>query len=165
MRVDGKYHPLRERIEMSRYKVHTIELVVDRIPAGMDFKEKDNRLRLSEAIESGLKYGNNVVTIITDKEVALSAQFTCPHDGFSFPEIEPRLFSFNSPYGACPECHGLGTKDIWSEEVCPVCAGKRLREESLNVLIDGKNINTVTALSIEDALHILFVPEIQDGVA
>lgn len=152
VRVDGKYHSLRERIEMSRYKVHTIDLVVDRIPAGMDFKEKDNRLRLSEAIESGLKYGNNVVTIITDQEVSLSAQFTCPHDGFSFPEIEPRLFSFNSPYGACSECHGLGTKDIWSEEICPACAGKRLREESLNVLIRDKNINTVTALSIEDAL-------------
>ncbi len=152
VRVDGKYHSLRERIELGRYKVHTIELVVDRIPAGMNFKEKDNRLRLSEAIELGLKYGNSVVTIITDQEVALSAQFTCPHDGFSFPEIEPRLFSFNSPYGACPECHGLGTKDIWSEEICPVCAGKRLREESLNVLIKDKNINTITALSIEDAL-------------
>ena len=162
VRVDGKYHSLRERLDLSRYKVHTIELVVDRIPAGMDFpskggsssggKEKDNRLRLSEAIESALKYGNSVVTVITDQEVSLSAQFTCPHDGFSFPEIEPRLFSFNSPYGACPECHGLGTKDIWSEEICPVCAGKRLREESLNVLVKDKNINTITALSIEDAL-------------
>ena len=102
-------------------------------------------------IESALKRGNDVVTIITDKEVSLSAKFTCPHDGFSFPEIEPRLFSFNSPYGACPECHGLGTKDLWSEEVCPLCLGKRIREESLNVLIDGKNINTTTALAIEEA--------------
>jgi len=152
VRVDGKYHPLRERLELSRYKVHDIDLVVDRIPAGMDFKDKDNRLRLSEAIESALKYGNAVVTLITDKEVSLSAKFTCPHDGFSFPEIEPRLFSFNSPYGACPECHGLGTKDIWSDEVCPVCVGKRLRVESLNVLIDEKNINSVAELSIEDAL-------------
>ncbi len=151
VRVDGKYHSLRERIELGRYKVHTIELVVDRMPAGMNFKEKDNRLRLSEAIESALKYGNNVVTVIADQEVSLSAQFTCPHDGFSFPEIEPRLFSFNSPYGACPECHGIGTKDIWSEEICLVCGGHRLREESLNVLIDGKNIATVTAFSIEDA--------------
>jgi excinuclease ABC subunit A len=151
VRVDGKYHPLRERLELSRYKVHDIDLVVDRIPAGMDFKDKDNRLRLSEAIESALKYGNAVVTLITDKEVSLSAKFTCPHDGFSFPEIEPRLFSFNSPYGACPECHGLGTKDIWSDEICAVCDGKRLRVESLNVLIDEKNINTVVELSIEDA--------------
>ncbi|MGC9968611.1 MAG: excinuclease ABC subunit UvrA [Minisyncoccia bacterium] len=151
VRIDGAYHSLRERVELGRYKVHTIELVVDRMPAGINFKEKDNRLRLAEAIESALKYGNDVVTIIADREVSLSAKFTCPHDGFSFPEIEPRLFSFNSPYGACPECHGLGTKEIWSEEVCPVCAGKRLREESLNVLIDGKNINNATAFSIEAA--------------
>jgi excinuclease ABC subunit A len=151
VRVDGKYHSLRERIELSRYKTHNIDLVVDRIPAGMNFKEKDNRLRLSEAIESGLKYGNAVVTVITDKEVSLSAKFTCPRDGFSFPEIEPRLFSFNSPYGACPECHGLGTKELWSEEICPVCNGKRLREESLNVLVNNKNITTVTGFSIEDA--------------
>ncbi len=159
VRVDGKFYSLRNRIELSRYKQHTIELVVDRLPAGLDFSgkkssvasAKDNRLRLSEAIESGLKYGNNVVTIITDKEVSLSAKFTCPHDGFSFPEIEPRLFSFNSPYGACPTCHGLGTEDIWSEKICPACAGKRLREESLSVLINGKNINTVTAMPIEEA--------------
>ncbi len=151
VRIDGKYHSLRDRVELSRYKTHNIDLVVDRMPSGINFKEKDNRLRLAEAIEHALKYGNDVVTIITDKEVSLSAKFTCPHDGFSFPEIEPRLFSFNSPYGACPECHGLGTKDLWSEEICPVCVGKRLREESLNVLIDSKNINTVTAFSIEDA--------------
>ncbi len=151
VRIDGKYHSLRERVELSRYKTHSIELVVDRMPAGINFKEKDNRLRLAEAIESALKYGKDVVTIITDKEVSLSAKFTCPHDGFSFPEIEPRLFSFNSPYGACPECHGLGTKDLWSEEICPVCEGKRLRTESLNVLIDNKNINNVAAFSIEDA--------------
>jgi excinuclease ABC subunit A len=155
VRIDGKYHSLRDRVELSRYKVHDIDLVVDRLPAGMNFKEKENRLRLAEAIESALKYGNAVVTLITDKEVSLSAKFTCPHDGFSFPEIEPRLFSFNSPYGACPECHGLGTKDIWSEEICPVCEGKRLRPESLNVLIDDKSIHTVTALSIEDA-HAFF---------
>ncbi len=155
VRIDGKYHSLRDRVELSRYKVHDIDLVVDRLPSGMNFKDKDNRLRLSEAIEGALKYGNAVVTLITDKEVSLSAKFTCPHDGFSFPEIEPRLFSFNSPFGACPECHGLGTKDIWSDEICPVCVGKRLRPESLNVLIDEKNINTVTALSIEDA-HAFF---------
>jgi excinuclease ABC subunit A len=152
VRIDGTYHSLRDRVELSRYKAHDIDLVVDRLPSGMNFKDKDNRLRLSEAIESALKYGNAVVTLITDKEVSLSAKFTCPHDGFSFPEIEPRLFSFNSPYGACPECHGLGTKDIWSDEICPVCEGKRLRPESLNVLIDDKSIHTVTALSIEDAL-------------
>jgi len=153
VRIDGKLMSLRERIELSRYKQHTIELVVDRIPAGLDYKEKDNRLRLSEAIESALKYGHDVVTIITDKETSLSAKFTCPKDGFSFPEIEPRLFSFNSPYGACPECHGLGTESVWSEKICPICLGKRLRPESLSVLINGKNIAGVAVFSISEGIQ------------
>ncbi|HEY4525935.1 MAG TPA: excinuclease ABC subunit UvrA [Candidatus Paceibacterota bacterium] len=151
VRVDGKFYSLRDRINLGRYKQHTIELVVDRIPHGLDFKDKDNRLRLAEAVEQALKYGNNVLTVITKEEVSLSAQFTCPNEGFSFPEIEPRLFSFNSPYGACSACHGLGTKDIWSEEICPVCAGKRLKEESLSVLINGKNISAVAAMPISEA--------------
>ena len=151
VRIDGKFYPLRERIELSRYKQHTIELVIDRIPHGVDFKDKDNRLRLAEAVESAIKYGNDVVTIITDHETSLSAKFTCPHDGFSFPEIEPRLFSFNSPYGACPACHGLGTEEIWSEKICSACLGKRLKGESLNVLIAAKNIATVTGMPIDKA--------------
>src|SRR3989344_4649745 len=150
-RIDGKMVSLRERIELSRHKQHTIELVVDRIPSGLDFTDKDNRLRLSEAVESAVKYGNDVVTIITDKEVSLSAKFTCPEDGFSFPEIEPRLFSFNSPYGACQACNGLGTEDLWSEKICPVCTGKRLRPEALSVLIEGKNISSVVQMSISHA--------------
>ncbi len=150
-RVDGKFVSLRERIDLGKYKTHTIELVIDRMPAGLDFKDKDNRLRLAEAIETALKYGHDVVTLITDEEFSLSAQFTCPNDGFSFPEIEPRLFSFNSPYGACPTCHGLGTEDVWSEKICPDCEGRRLKKESLGVLIGGKNIVTVTALSIAEA--------------
>ncbi len=150
-RIDGKFVSLRERVNLGRYKTHTIELVIDRMPAGLDFKDKENRLRLSEAVETGLKYGHDVVTFITDEEASLSAKFTCPNDGFSFPEIEPRLFSFNSPYGACPTCHGLGTEDLWSEKVCPDCLGRRLKKESLGVLINGKNIVTVTALSISDA--------------
>lgn len=151
VRIDGKFYSLRERIELSRYRQHTIELVVDRIPSGLDYKDKDNRLRLSEAIESALKYGNDVVTIMTGSEISLSAKFTCPKDGFSFPEIEPRLFSFNSPYGACEKCHGLGTEEIWSEAICPICAGKRLKEEALSVLVEGKNISSITAMSVGEA--------------
>ncbi len=170
-RIDGELRSLRERIELSRYKAHSIDLIVDRIPAGLDFREKDNRLRLSEAIESALKYGNDVVTIslspsakaqihadntqMNADEHSLSAKFTCPADGFSFPEIEPRLFSFNSPYGACPVCHGLGTEDVWSETICTTCNGKRLRQEALNVLVDGKSIVNVTSFSIEEA-HAFF---------
>lgn len=151
VRIDGKLMSLRERIELSRHKQHSIDLIVDRVPSVLNFKEKDNRLRLSEAVETALKYGNDVVTIIMDEEISLSAKFTCPNDGFSFPEIEPRLFSFNSPFGACETCHGLGTESVWSEKICPTCEGKRLKKEALSVLIEGKNITSVTALSIEDA--------------
>ncbi len=151
VRIDGEYHSLRDRINLSRYKAHTIEVVVDRIPSMLNFTLPDNRLRVAESVETALKYGNDVVTFILDGETSLSAKFTCPRDEFSFPEIEPRLFSFNSPYGACPTCNGLGTESVWSEKPCPLCLGKRLKEEALNVLIGGKSIATVVALSIEDA--------------
>jgi len=150
-RIDGKFFNLRERIELSRYKQHNIDVVIDRVPSKIDFNDKENRLRISEDIETALKYGNDVVTLIADEEISLSAKYTCPEDGFSFPEIEPRLFSFNSPFGACPQCHGLGTESIWSEKICPLCLGKRLKEESLNVLVKNKNIAEVVSLSIEEA--------------
>ncbi len=153
VRIDGKYASLRERIDLSRYQQHSIDLVVDRVPANLDYRVKENRMRLAESIENALKYGKDVVTIITDKEVSLSAKYTCPNDGFSFPEIEPRLFSFNSPFGACETCHGLGVENPWSEKICPICLGKRLKRESLNVLIDEKNITEVTAFSISDSYN------------
>jgi excinuclease ABC subunit A len=152
VRVDGKFHSLRERITLSRYKQHNIDLVVDRMPSALDFKNKDHRLRLAEAVEHALKYGNHVLKmIIHKKEVSLSAKFICPVDGFSFPEIEPRLFSFNSPYGACEACSGLGVKELWSEEICEKCSGKRLKSEALSVLIHGKNITAVTNMSVVKA--------------
>ncbi|RJQ26041.1 excinuclease ABC subunit A [Candidatus Parcubacteria bacterium] len=152
VRVDGKFYSLRDKIELSRYKQHTIDLVIDRIPGTLDFKNKDNRLRLAEAIEQALKYGGDVVTVITHTEISLSAKFTCPNDGCSFPEIEPRLFSFNSPFGACEACNGLGTESIWSEKPCEVCRGKRLKKEALSVLIQEKNIATVVGYSVEEAI-------------
>ncbi|MCL4406146.1 MAG: excinuclease ABC subunit UvrA [Patescibacteria group bacterium] len=151
-RVDGKTHFLRDKIRMERYKQHMIEIVIDRLPAGLDFKDKDNRLRLSEAVEASLKHAEDTVLFMNaGREVSFSAKFSCPRDNFSFPEIEPRLFSFNSPYGACDACHGLGVKDIWSEDTCEVCRGRRLRPEALSVLIKNKNIAEVTALSVAEA--------------
>jgi len=163
-RIEGQFRSLRERVEMARYKQHTIEVVIDKLAADLDFGDKDHRLRLSEAVEAGLKYGHDVLTVIfsptisgfgdlkeQSKEVSFSAKFACPKDNFSFPEIEPRLFSFNSPYGACEECHGLGTESLWSEKICPVCRGTRLRQGALNILIGGKNIAEVTNFSIASA--------------
>ncbi len=151
-RVDGKFHLLRDRIELARYKQHSIELVLDKIAIKTDFTNKDNRLRLSEAVESALKHGGDVAMVLVDgKEYSFSAKFSCPRDNFSFPEIEPRLFSFNSPYGACPDCHGLGTEDLWSEKICEVCKGRRLRPETLSVLINNKNIAEIVAFSIGES--------------
>ena len=104
-----------------------------------------------------------------EDEFLLSAKFACPHDGFSFPELEPRLFSFNSPAGACPTCNGIGSRFFYGKEPCLECGGHRLRAEALAVFIGegqsatttinekknfkacGKNIVDVTALSIQDA--------------
>ncbi len=89
-------------------------------------------------------------------EFLLSAKFACANDGFSFPEVEPRLFSFNSPYGACPECNGLGTKYFGGDEPCEKCHGARLRTEALHVFLstsekkEKTNIVDIAKLSISE---------------
>lgn len=157
VKIDGALKSLRERIELSKYKKHSIDALVDEIYVSEFEKNPDDaRERLSEAVERALAESDGLLKIEEpDKEERLiSAKFMCPYDGFSFPEIEPRLFSFNSPYGACPSCNGLGTKHFWGEESCEACKGARLRSEALRVFLgEGrKNIVEVTALSIADAL-------------
>ena len=103
--------------------------------------------RLPEAIERALHESEGLLRIevpsATEGEPLetkiISAKFMCPYDGFSYPEIEPRLFSFNSPYGACPECNGLGTRHFFGDEACPKCKGARLRDESLHVRIGNSS--------------------------
>lgn len=85
-------------------------------------------------------------------DVLMSVKFMCPYDGFSYPEVEPRLFSFNSPYGACTACNGLGTEGMFDEAVCKVCKGARLRDEALHVLIGDKSIVDLTGMSIEHSI-------------
>jgi len=159
-KVDGKMQRLRERIELDKNKHHTIDILIDEIYVSeFKTKPKDARERLSEACEHAIKASDGLLKVEANKEERLmSVKFMCPYDGYSYPEVEPRLFSFNSPYGACSACNGLGTKNIWSEEPCETCGGKRLREEALHVLINdlpagkaGKNIVDVTAMSIEQA--------------
>jgi len=146
--IDGKLYSLHERIILSRHKVHIIEIVIDRVSV-------DDSSRLFEALELALEYSNGLVRIIYGEDKGLSilysSRFSCPKDAFSFPEIEPRLFSFNSPYGACPVCHGLGKEDIFLNIICPHCKGKRLKEEALFIKIDSKNIWDVVSFTIEDA--------------
>lgn len=155
--IDSKKYSLHDKIELSRYKNHTIEIVIDTVLI-------DDESRLFEAIENAVNYSKGLVKVIFEEEkpphkiketLFLSSLWTCPKDNFAFPEVEPRLFSFNSPYGACPACHGLGKEDIFTNETCPVCKGKRLKPEALAVKINGKNINELTNLSI-DQLYLFF---------
>ena len=159
-RVDGALKNLRERIELEKNKRHTIDVVVDEVFL-TEFKEQssESRERLAEAVERAINESDGLVRIEIPGvgEDLISARFVCPHDGFSYPEIEPRLFSFNSPYGACEACNGLGTKHFFGTEPCPDCEGARLRKEALRVRLGGTgdtlgvNIVGVTALSIEEA--------------
>lgn len=165
VRIDGKMHRLSEEIKLSRYKQHTIEIVVDTIPAiALKDADKDTRQRLHEALETAVDYGQDLANIVySDKtERLFSTKFSCVECGFSFPEIEPRLFSFNSPYGACEECTGLGTLELFSEEPCPVCLGARLRPEALSVLINGTNIVEFTAKTIDQAADFVLNVDLDD---
>jgi excinuclease ABC subunit A len=158
VRLNGRFRSLRNRIVLDRKMKHTIELVVDRLPTvellkGTAAQKKEWRTRLAEAVEAALKYGDGLVlaAYAGGRERILSSQFGCPDCGFSFPEIEPRLFSFNSPYGACQSCHGLGVSGFFSSKPCADCQGQRLRREALFVRIAGKNIVEFTGLPVGQA--------------
>jgi len=164
VKVDGEAKKLRNQIILSKNKKHDIDVLVDAFYVS-EFSEKKEGMkeRLSDAVEKALEESKGLVKIETPTEEKLiSAKFMCPYDGYSYPEIEPRLFSFNSPYGACPTCHGLGTKDFWTDEACETCKGARLREEALHVLIGGVNIVEYTAKSITDAKKFLEEVEFTD---
>jgi excinuclease ABC subunit A len=159
VRVDGKIHRLRDQIILEKNKKHDIDVLVDEIflsefKETKDTKVADNaRERLSESLERAVQEADGLIRIeYPGEETLMSVKFMCPYDGFSYPEIEPRLFSFNSPYGACAACNGLGTESIYSDAPCPVCKGNRLREEALHVLIDNKNIVNITSMPIEKAV-------------
>jgi excinuclease ABC subunit A len=156
VRIDGEMKNLRERIDISKTHKHDIDVLVDELQAHEFTDNKDDaRMRLAEGIERALLESEGLVVIkIGTDEFLLSSKFACPNDGYSFPEVEPRLFSFNSPYGACPVCNGLGTKYFGGLDPCDECKGARLRVEALNVFLisDKKRINIVdlTKLSIDE---------------
>jgi excinuclease ABC subunit A len=160
-RIDGVLHNLRDRIELSKTAKHEIDVLVDSF-AVHEFTDRpaDMEMRLAEAIERAILESDGLIRIVTPEEDSLlSAKLVCPEDGYVFPEIEPRLFSFNSPYGACPNCNGLGTMHFMGNEPCPVCGGKRLREEALNVFLGGKenglNIVDFAAMTVREAHEFL----------
>jgi len=126
VRIDGETTELREKIDLDKKKKHTIEVIVDRLVVKADIRK-----RLTDSIETTLRLSSGIVTVIVEpgkktataaetnvvaRELTFSESLACVYCGLSFEELAPRLFSFNSPYGACPDCTGLGAKieiDPW----------------------------------------------------
>ena len=104
-RIDGQMYELSDDIEIDRKKKHNIDIIVDRLVI-----KDDIRNRLTESVETALKYADNLVTVdaIDIGEKIYSQNYACPDCGISFEELTPRMFSFNNPQGACPECTGIG---------------------------------------------------------
>lgn len=160
VKIDGEVKKLRERINLTKTKRHDIDVLVDEIYVSEFIDDKKgSHERLSEAIELALKESEGLIKVENPdgEERMFSAKFICPVDGSSFPEVEPRLFSFNSPYGACQECNGLGTIGFFNTDTCPSCDGARLRKEALRVYLGGdgkslgKNIVDFTNMTISEA--------------
>jgi excinuclease ABC subunit A len=123
VRVDGQVRDVDEDIALDRYKMHSIDAVVDRLIVGDGQRDEGLMTRLTDSVETALKLGGGVVVVsdVTDPEQPrdrlFSEQFACVLCGISLPDIEPRTFSFNSPHGACPACTGLGTQMEFDPEL------------------------------------------------
>ncbi len=107
-RIDGEIYDLSDEIKLAKTKKHNIELIVDRLVV-----KPEIRSRLTESVETALKHAENLVLVSIvkaegEKTILYSSNYACPDCGFSFPEITPRMFSFNNPFGACPDCMGIG---------------------------------------------------------
>jgi excinuclease ABC subunit A len=158
-RIDDKMVDLGDDIVLDKQRKHTIEIIVDRLV----MKAGDALMRrLADSIETSLKLAGGLVGILTEegKTLLFSEKLACIRCGVSYPEITPRIFSFNSPHGACPACDGIGyavtpgcpeEEDLTQLEVCEVCHGARLRPESLSVKIAKQSIAEVTRQSVRAA--------------
>ncbi|MDD4832906.1 MAG: excinuclease ABC subunit UvrA, partial [Clostridia bacterium] len=114
--VDGIQYTLDDEIELEKNNKHSISVVIDRIVL-----KEDSNTRLTDSVETALKLAEGLVTVATDEgETLFSEKYTCPDCGITIEELEPRMFSFNSPFGACPDCTGLGFKMSFDENlICP----------------------------------------------
>ena len=144
VKIDGAVYDLQEEIRLEKNIRHTISVVVDRLVI------KEGILkRLTDSLENALKLGNGLVIIDSgDKEELYSSNYACPDCGISIEEIEPRLFSFNTPWGACPECSGLGFRQVVDPDlICPD-KNKTLREGAIKISGWNLDSSTVTQMYI-----------------
>lgn len=160
-RVDGQFREVEEEILLKKTKKHNIDILIDEIKVS-----SASERRLKEAVDKALEIASGDLLLIRKegKEIYYSLNLLCPFCEISLPELEPRNFSFNSPYGACPRCHGLGFeteldmrgKVDLTDEVCPLCKGGRLKKESLAVKVGDWNIYELTSLPVGKLTDELF---------
>jgi len=157
-RIDGHIRELDEDIVLDKAKKHHIEVLIDEIEVNSLSMD-----RMKEAVDMALELSDGDLLLLKEdgKEFYYSLNLLCPFCEISLPELEPRSFSFNSPYGACPKCQGLGFRSIsdeWGESVlsdepCSRCEGSRLREESLAVKVGGRNIFELSDLPTDKLIE------------
>lgn len=147
-RIDGEIMPIADVPALSRYKEHSIDLVIGKL--NVCFKELS---ALEDLISQALDVGNGLFYVLSLEkgEKIYGEKRFCPHCQTGFAPLDPRLFSFNSHYGACPFCEGLG-RVFEDSAICPRCNGKRLNEVALSVKVNGLNIWDMTALAVEEAI-------------
>jgi excinuclease ABC subunit A len=135
VRVDGLIYELAEKITLAKYKIHNIEIIVDRIQISPNYHK-----RIADSVETSLKHSGGMVAVYDEtqkKEFLYNAQLSCPSCGISLGELEPRMFSFNSPYGACPSCKGLGTKPEFDLDLVIPDKKKSLQEGAIEAWRKG----------------------------
>jgi excinuclease ABC subunit A len=153
-RIDGDILDLDDEIDLEKNKKHTIEVIIDRLVINEEVQS-----RLSDSLETALKLaeGKVLVDIIGDKELLFSENFACPHCDFSISELEPRLFSFNSPYGACPTCKGLGTKMEIDEELIVPDRHKTILDGAIKPFASQNN-DSIYSLMLEAVCRHFDIP-------
>lgn len=145
VRVDGELHEITKGFQVDRYKIHNIEIVVDRMKIN-----PESQIRLNESIDVGLNYGNgNVIVSDGDKDFVFSRHLACAECGISYQELAPNSFSFNTPFGACPDCEGLGEKKELDINLIIPDWDKSINEEGIAALGKPREIyifNQIRAL-------------------
>ena len=136
VRVDGEVHEVTDDIEMDRYKIHTVEVVIDRLIVKPGIEK-----RLNDSVEVALRKGSGTLAIdvMGEEELLFSEHFACTECGINMEEIAPRSFSFNSPYGACPECHGLGAHKRLNPDLIIPDREKSIKQGALAPFARGTN--------------------------
>jgi excinuclease ABC subunit A len=153
VRVDGELYEIESLPTLAVRKEHSISAIVDRIVVREDARE-----RIEQAVTVSLRLSNGLIETsaslpesASSHDRMYSTRFACVGCGVSLMEIEPRTFSFNSPYGACPTCHGFGHMPDQPDVQCKTCNGQRLRKESLAIRLQGLSIAEITTMPLDAA--------------